>query len=99
MMNQVLQHVMTMTSQSMEVGFGGRDELMTEAEYNQQQKKPNQEMEDFTPEEVARLNDEARRANDPETYALNSVQAMMDVEELNRAHASLASMLSPNFHS
>ena len=100
MMNQVLQHVMTMTSQNMEAALGGKDELMTEAEYTQQQqKRPNQEMEEFTADEIARLNDEARRANDPETYAMNSVQAMLDVEELNRAHSSLASMLSPSFHS
>ena len=103
MMNQVLQHVMTMASQSMEGGLGAsgseKDELMTEMDYaNQQKRKPEMEAEEFTPDEIARLNAEAYRANDPETYAINDAQTLLDIHDLNRT-VSLANMLNPGFHS
>lgn len=103
MMNQVLQHVMTMASQSMEGGLGAgmteKDELMTEMDYaNQQKRKQGTEAEDFTPDEISQMNAEAYRANDPETYAINDHQTLLDIQDLNRT-VSLANMLNPSFRS
>lgn len=91
MMNQVLQHVMTMASQSMEGGLGAgmteKDELMTEMDYaNQQKRKQGTEAEDFTPDEIAQMNAEAYRANDPETYAINDHQTLLDIQGLSGQH-------------